>query len=154
MKARYVTDTISVSIEYNDSQLIHAEFSSCGSAIEGVGYGKYILEQLDAYFSGKLKSFDIDFAFKGTEFTRDVLKAIHCIPYGETISYKELAESSGHPRAYRAAGTVCASNDIVLVIPCHRVIRSNGDTGGFGADPSLKKHLIEWEKHNIKSSMP
>lgn len=68
------------------------------------------------------------------------------IPYGETRSYKEVAEGIGHPRAFRAVGRANAHNPIPLIIPCHRIIKSNGDLGGFGHGIKVKKMLLDFEK--------
>lgn len=149
----YSHDSVFLSIEHDSNSVETIQFTSPQSPMQASSYGVFITEQLNAYFTGKLKNFDIKFRYRGSPFRQDVLRAIADIDYGSTVSYKELAERAGHPGAYRAAGTVCQSNDIVLVIPCHRVIKSNGDTGRFGAGPSLKKRLLEWEKHNTPFSM-
>ncbi len=89
-------------------------------------------EELDAWHDGKPVSFDFPFDLRGTEFQRDVWRAIHSIPWGRLSSYGRLAEAVGRPRAARAVGNAVGSNPIGIVIPCHRVIWSNGGLGGFG----------------------
>jgi len=92
----------------------------------------------------------VDFS-SGTPFTKKVLRAAGRIPWGETISYAELARRAGRPRAARGAATVMRNNRFPLIIPCHRVIKSNGKIGGFmgkqtGAPIELKKQLLERER--------
>lgn len=105
-------------------------------------------DQLKRYFAGTLKDFTVPFTVKGTPFRSDVLRAIRSIPYGETITYRELAHRSGHPQAVRAVGGVCAANPFPLLIPCHRVIRSDGKWGNYQAGTDHKRFLIETEKRH------
>lgn len=104
------------------------------------------LDELKEYFDGKRHHFTVPFALKGTPFKQAVLRAMMEIPYGETVSYHDLAVRVGNPKANRAVGTACATNDIPLLIPCHRVIKSDGSIGGFAARPDFKQQLLDLEK--------
>jgi len=102
--------------------------------------------QLDEYFTGKRKHFDLPLQPKGTDFQRSVWKALQEIPYGETRSYKQIAEAIGNPKACRAVGLANNRNPIWIVIPCHRVIGSNGALTGYGGGLEMKQRLLEIEK--------
>ncbi len=106
------------------------------------------ISQLDAYFSGKLKTFSLEFNLIGTEFQRTVWRELLNIPYGETIHYGELAIRIGNPKASRAVGMANSKNPIPVIIPCHRVIGKNGSLTGFGGGLERKKWLLELEKQN------
>jgi methylated-DNA-[protein]-cysteine S-methyltransferase len=101
--------------------------------------------QLDAYFSGKGRSFDIPLAGEGTEFQQIVWKALRDIPYGETISYGELACRIGNPAASRAVGLANGKNPISIIVPCHRVIGASGKLVGYGGGLPRKKTLLALE---------
>jgi methylated-DNA-[protein]-cysteine S-methyltransferase len=88
---------------------------------------------------------------KGTSFQKKVWAALKRIPYGKTRSYREVAKSIGHPKAFRAVGNANGSNSIPLIIPCHRVIESSGGLGGFGHGLKVKAKLLNLEKaHGIR----
>jgi methylated-DNA-[protein]-cysteine S-methyltransferase len=103
--------------------------------------------QLDAYFEGKLRRFELplDWSLAAGGFLGKVQHQIARIPYGETRSYKEMAEDAGSPRAYRAAGSACGSNPIPIVVPCHRVLASGGGLGGYGGGLPAKEYLLRLE---------
>lgn len=105
-------------------------------------------EELWEYFKGQRKTFDIPIKLKGTEFQKKVWNVMKNIPYGNTVSYGDLAKLSGSPRAARAIGNVCHNNQILIIIPCHRVVASKG-LGGFGLNIEMKIRLLELEKDNI-----
>ncbi len=111
------------------------------------------LEQLDAYFSAERTAFDLPVAIlSGTAFQRRVWQALRQIPYGQTRSYAEVATLIEHPRAYRAVGTAVSQNPVSIVIPCHRVIGSNGTLTGFAGGLELKQHLLHLEGvHDVKA---
>lgn len=102
-------------------------------------------EQLAAYFDGSLHAFDLPLAPRGTPFQQRVWSALRDIPYGMTISYGELARRIGKPAAVRAAGGANARNPLALVVPCHRVIGSDGSLTGFGGGMERKQWLLEHE---------
>lgn len=101
--------------------------------------------QIKAYFDGARKTFDLNIEPTGTPFQLDVLGALLEIPYGETRSYGEIATQVGRPAAARAVGAANGRNPIALVIPCHRVIGTDGSLTGFGGGMAAKKYLLEHE---------
>ena len=105
-----------------------------------------IREELDAYFAGRLKKFSTPVAYNGTPFQNSVWRELTRIPYGETISYLELATRIKHPKAVRAVGLANGANPIAIIVPCHRVIGSNGSLTGFGGGLPTKRALLELEK--------
>ena len=112
--------------------------------------------QIKEYLAGKRRSFDLPLALSGSDFQRTVLAEVLKIPYGETRSYKQIAEDIGHPRAARAVGTANRNCRISIIIPCHRVIRSNGSVAGFGAENNLRDYLLEMESAlaGLKAAKP
>jgi O-6-methylguanine DNA methyltransferase len=104
-----------------------------------------IISQLKKYLKGDLRRFDVLLDMRGTSFEKKVWSALKRIPYGRTRSYKDIAKSIGHPKAFRAVGNANGSNLIPLIIPCHRVIESNGGLGGFGHGLKVKKQLLKLE---------
>jgi methylated-DNA-[protein]-cysteine S-methyltransferase len=103
------------------------------------------IAQLDAYFAGQLRRFDLPLAPEGTPFQREVWSALTAIPYGETVSYGELARRLGRPAASRAVGAANGQNPIPIVIPCHRVIGADGSLTGFGGGLAIKRRLLDLE---------
>ncbi len=102
--------------------------------------------QLDLYFEGRLTDFDLPLDWRlSKEFRRRALRAVAHIPYGRTRTYMQIAASAGNERAVRAAGTACGSNPIPIVVPCHRVLRTGGDLGGYGGGLPMKRALLEME---------
>jgi methylated-DNA-[protein]-cysteine S-methyltransferase len=102
--------------------------------------------QLEQYFAGKRKVFDFPFDTSfGTPFQQAVWRACAKIPWGQTRSYGELAGAAGHPNAARAVGAAMGANRLLLVVPCHRVIASDGSLGGFGAGLPVKAALLRLE---------
>ena len=109
-----------------------------------------LISQLDAYFQGELESFDVRLAPEGTAFQQSVWRELSKIPYGRTISYGELARRIGNPNASRAVGLANGSNPIPIIIPCHRVIGSNGKLTGYGGGLHIKEKLLALEKKQIR----
>jgi len=109
------------------------------------GHLKNCLKQLDEYFSGKRKSFSLKLNLKGTEFQKKVWKVLLKIPFGETVSYLDVAKGIGNEKAVRAVGNANNKNNISIIIPCHRVIGSNGKLIGYGGGLWRKKWLIDFE---------
>jgi methylated-DNA-[protein]-cysteine S-methyltransferase len=103
------------------------------------------ITQLDEYFNGKRKVFEIDILQNGTNFQQTVWKELLNIPYGKTISYLELSKRIGNVKAIRAVGTANGNNSVSIIVPCHRVIGSNGDLIGYGGDLWRKKWLLQHE---------
>jgi methylated-DNA-[protein]-cysteine S-methyltransferase len=102
--------------------------------------------QLEEYFAGKRRDFDLALRPEGTPFQLQVWNALRQIPYGETISYKQLAERVGNPASTRAVGAANGRNPLPIVVPCHRVIGSDGSLTGFGGGLPTKKWLLELER--------
>lgn len=111
------------------------------------------VEQLTEYFNGVLTSFDLLLKTQGTVFQEKVWTALRKIPYGETISYQELATRIGNPKAFRAVGLANGRNPISIIVPCHRVIGANGDLVGYGGGLDRKAQLLELEK-SVVSNVP
>lgn len=101
--------------------------------------------QLGAYFAGKRRMFDLPLAPRGTDFQCDVWRALQAIPYGATISYRDLAERIGKPSAMRAVGAANGRNPLPIVVPCHRVIGADGSLTGFGGGLPTKRFLLQLE---------
>ena len=104
------------------------------------------VRQLREYFAGRRVDFDVPLAPEGTAFQRAVWQRLREIPYAETISYGELARRVGNPKASRAVGSANGANPLPIVIPCHRVIASDGTLGGFGGGLPTKQSLLELER--------
>jgi methylated-DNA-[protein]-cysteine S-methyltransferase len=117
----------------------HPEWSEDSSAFAAVR------RQLDAYFGGTLRRFDIPLAPRGTEFQLAVWEALTHIPFGETITYRDLAIRIGNPAAVRAVGAANGANPIPIVVPCHRVIGADGSLTGFGGGLDTKRWLLHHE---------
>ena len=105
---------------------------------------KLIFKELDEYFNRERKQFSVDYLIETSQFAARVYKEMARIPYGETLSYGELAQRCGRKLAYRAVGTACGKNPLPLIIPCHRVTASNG-LGGFGGGLDTKIFLLNLE---------
>lgn len=108
------------------------------------------IRQLEAYFAGELENFDLQLAPEGTPFQLGVWLRLCDIPYGETISYGELAGRIGNRKASRAVGLANGSNPIPIVIPCHRVIGSNGKLTGYGGGLPIKEKLLALERRQLR----
>jgi methylated-DNA-[protein]-cysteine S-methyltransferase len=105
------------------------------------------LTELRAYFDGQLRNFSLPLDLRGTApFDAAIWSAARQIPFGETVSYGELAAMAGYPRAARAAGNAMARCPFSPVVPCHRVIRADGSLGGWGADTWVKRWLLDLER--------
>ena len=105
-------------------------------------------QQLTEYFAGVRKDFDLPLSLTGTEFQLRVLDELQRIPYGATTSYGDIAARIGRPKAVRAVGAANGRNPIPIIVPCHRVIGSNGDLTGFGGGLSTKETLLRLEAEN------
>jgi methylated-DNA-[protein]-cysteine S-methyltransferase len=106
--------------------------------------------QLDEYFRGERRAFDLPLAPRGTEFQRRVWSALPRIPYGRTLEYRELAEAIGKPGAFRAAGRANATNPIPIIIPCHRVVGADGSLTGYGGGIEVKERLLRLEGAEVE----
>ena len=113
-------------------------------------YLRTLEEQLADYFAGERKDFDIPLVLAGTDFQERVWRCLLEVPYGRTISYDELARRAGSPGGSRAAGGANGDNRIAIVVPCHRVIRANGDLGGYGGGIRRKQRLLDLEAGEVQ----
>ena len=143
---------------YMDSKLGVIELVAQGNAIVSIGIvsehgqnrvnGQFIGDcatQLEEYFAGSRRCFDFPLKLRGTDFQKSVWRALLEIPYGETRSYKDICLLLGREKAARAVGNAAGKNPVLVVVPCHRVISSDGGLGGFSAGLDLKKHLLALE---------
>lgn len=105
-------------------------------------------EELKEYLQGQRSTFDLPLAPQGTDFQKAVWKELIKVPYGATASYGEIAARIGNPRAGRAVGGAAGSNEILILIPCHRIIGSDGSMTGFGGGLEMKRRLLDIEKQN------
>jgi methylated-DNA-[protein]-cysteine S-methyltransferase len=108
------------------------------------------ISQLRSYFAGEREEFDLPLAPEGTPFQQEVWRRLCEIPFGKTISYGDLARRIGNPQASRAVGLANGSNPIPIVIPCHRVIGSNGKLTGYGGGLPIKEKLLALEKKQLR----
>jgi methylated-DNA-[protein]-cysteine S-methyltransferase len=106
-----------------------------------------VARQLDEYFAGRRHGFDLPLDDRLSHgFRREVLERLRAVEYGTTVSYATLAAAAGNPRAVRAVGSACATNPLPIVVPCHRVVRSDGTLGGYGGGLPAKRLLLDLEK--------
>ena len=112
------------------------------------------VRELRAYFAGELRQFSLPLAPAGTPFQLDVWHALAAIPYGETTSYGDLARRIGRARAVRAVGAANGSNPLPIVVPCHRVIGSNGSLTGYGGGLPIKRALLALERGVVDGQRP
>ena len=110
---------------------------------------KAACHQLDEYFQGKRRQFDLPLGYVGTPFQESVWRELQKIPYGETRSYEDIAVGIGNPKAVRAVGQANNRNPILLLIPCHRVIHKSGDISGFACGIETKKYLLDLERRIV-----
>ncbi len=147
---------------YYESPIETLTLTSEGENLIGLDFGKVQIEgkeektkviqdaidQLEEYFQGKRKHFDLPLKFYGTEFQKKCWNALITIPYGETRSYKDMSEIVNCPKGYRAVGLANNKNPIAIIAPCHRVIGSDGKLVGFGGGLDKKEFLLNLEKKN------
>ncbi|MGH3697747.1 MAG: methylated-DNA--[protein]-cysteine S-methyltransferase [Pseudonocardiaceae bacterium] len=107
-----------------------------------------VITQLEEYFTAQRTEFDLPITLLGTPFQRGVWAALREIPYGETMSYGQLAERLGRPTAARAVGLANGRNPIGIIVPCHRVVGATGDLTGYGGGLDRKRFLLEFERHS------
>ena len=149
MFAVYNTKIGKLKIEY-DSDAITGITSAKNEKEQGIRseLSDITALQLEEYFDGKRKEFDISIKLIGTEFQKKVWNELLKIPYGETVSYKDIAINTGSPKACRAVGMANHNNPILIIVPCHRVINENKKLGGYALGLDLKRRLLELEKEN------
>ncbi len=116
--------------------------------VESTQWCEDAIAQINEYFSGERQNFTFEYILCTSPFRKKVLEAVATIPYGEVKSYAQIAQLAGNARAVRAAGSANATNPLPLVIPCHRVIASNGGLGGYGGGLKMKQWLLDHELTN------
>lgn len=140
-----------LTLESDGEQLTHLHLPNTGAAANGSSGGtvapplREAARQLDQYFAGKRTEFTLPLAPAGTEFQRRVWLTLPDIPYGEVVSYAELAGWVGRPTAYRAVGQANGANPLAIILPCHRVVASGGGIGGYGGGLDVKRRLLALE---------
>lgn len=112
------------------------------------------LRQLEEYFSGHRQQFSLPLDLRGTDFQLQCWRALLEIPYGETCSYRDIARAIKHPQAFRAVGMSNNRNPIAIVVPCHRVIASDGSLCGYGGGLDVKRKLLDLEQVSVRPRLP
>ncbi len=144
---KYQFENISLYLVATETHLINIQFTQPQKAMLQTTELLYMATiQLDEYFQGKRTTFSLPFKLIGTPFQLAVWKELQNIPYGQTTSYKEIAQKINKPKAYRAVGMANNKNPLPIIIPCHRVIGSNGKLIGYAGGLNLKNYLLELEK--------
>ena len=149
MTFHYTYETVLGSVTFieEDGALLSISMQATDRGIEQeTPLIKDALLQLSEYLRGERKKFDIPFRMRGTKFQIQVWKVLQNIPYGETRSYKQIAEAIGNPKAVRAIGMANNRNPLLIVIPCHRVIGKDGSLVGYGEGIEMKEFLLRLEK--------
>lgn len=147
MKITYMSfENISLEIITENDKLKGINFvESYKETTEDDSFQKEIKKELMEYFEGKRKVFEIPLEVEGTEFQKKVWTEMAKIPFGEKMTYGELAEKSGCPKGARAVGLACNKNKIPIIIPCHRVVGKNGNLTGFAGGLDIKAQLLKLE---------
>ncbi|PKM74001.1 MAG: cysteine methyltransferase [Firmicutes bacterium HGW-Firmicutes-16] len=135
-------------IGYTDTAICHVLFTDEKVGGKPSKLSENAAEQLREYFEGKRKVFDLPLDAQGTKFQKKAWAELLEIPYGETRSYKDIAERVGSPKGFRAVGGANHNNPITIIIPCHRVIAADGGLGGYGGGLETKTLLLELERKN------
>jgi methylated-DNA-[protein]-cysteine S-methyltransferase len=122
------------------------------SLVQSAKENRLVMEELSAYAAGDLQTFSAPLDLRGTSFQKSVWRALLEIPYGETRTYAAIARLVGRPNAFRAVGLANHSNPAAIVVPCHRVIASDGSLCGYGGGLELKRTLLEHERQHSRST--
>lgn len=136
-------------VEEDGTLLAISTHRSFEGMVQETGLIKEAHLQFSEYLKGERKEFDIPFRMKGTKFQKQVWTALCEIPYGETRSYKQIAEAIGNPKAVRAVGMANNRNPLLVVVPCHRVIGANGQLVGYAGGLDKKEFLLRLENPNF-----
>lgn len=144
---KYQFENISLYLVATETHLINIQFTQPQKALlQTTELLSMATIQLDEYFQGKRTIFSLPFKLTGTPFQLAVWKELQNIPYGKTTSYKEIAQKINKPKACRAVGMANNKNPLPIIIPCHRVIGSNGKLIGYAGGLKLKNYLLELEQ--------
>jgi AraC family transcriptional regulator of adaptative response/methylated-DNA-[protein]-cysteine methyltransferase len=138
-------------LEFRDREILEAQVAKVRARVGPTGSGTHpLLDQLHAelleYFEGRRRDFTVPLVYPGTPFQTKVWNALRAIPFGETISYEELARRVGSPAGQRAAGHANGQNPLAIIIPCHRVVNKDGKLGGYGGGLWRKRLLLGLER--------
>lgn len=134
-----------VATAFGDVSVLRGRLPSCDLTPGSIA-GARVRDQVQEYFAGARRSFDLPMAPVGTEFQHRVWAALRAIPVGETRTYREIATAIGNPAAARAVGRANATNPLCLLVPCHRVIGSDGSLTGFAFGEAIKRWLLDHER--------
>ncbi len=147
--AIYKTIVGNIKIEYENDTVIYLKKVSDDIVDFGSNnkFSDLVFSQLAEFFENKRKEFDFKYELRGTNFQKKVWNALCDIPYGETRSYKDIAILIGNPKSSRAVGMANNKNPITIVVPCHRVVGSNGKLVGYAGGLAMKKKLLTIEKN-------
>lgn len=126
--------------------LIIRKIDSLDSNINKNTITNEVKKQLESYFNKRLKKFDLPLNPRGSDFNKKVWNELINIPFGEVRNYKQIAKNIDNPNAYRAVGNANNKNPILIIIPCHRIIKSDGSIGGYRLGENIKKQLLDLEK--------
>lgn len=137
---------IDIYVNSNENMIESISFD-CDEAHIAGSTESTLYQQLSSYFMGELEQFDLELNLTGTDFQQSVWQALRHIPYGKTVSYFDVAKMVGKPLAVRAVGTAIGKNPIPIIIPCHRVIKKDGQIGQFTGGVNIKEKLLEIETH-------
>ena len=139
-----------LSLVSDGARLVGLHFAGWTLPAAAIGASDQVLSeaarQLDAYFAGRLRTFELPLGLEGTPFQQRVWSALRDVPFGETRSYAQLAKAIGMPSAMRAVGAANGRNPIAIVVPCHRVVGADGSLTGFGGGIERKKFLLRLEQ--------
>lgn len=141
-------------LEIQDEKLTRLQFTEEALSEEPLeGISKEVKFQLDEYLSGKRKVFDLPFELKGTDFQKSVWEAVNQIPFGQTTTYMKLSQKLGNPAAIRAVGAAIGANPVLVIVPCHRIIGTNGQLTGYAGGLKRKQALLELEGFAVQQSL-
>lgn len=141
-------------IELEDGKLVRLQFTEDPVSEEPLeGKVADVKNQLEEYFSGKRKVFDLPLQLKGTDFQKSVWEAVNEIPFGQTTTYMKLSQKLGNPAAIRAVGAAIGANPVLVILPCHRIIGTNGQLTGYAGGLRRKQALLELEGFAVQQSL-
>lgn len=143
-----------VLLEIQDEKLTRLQFTQDALSEKSLqGIAKEVKNQLDDYFSGKRNSFDLPLELKGTDFQKSVWEAVNQIPFGQTTTYMKLSQKLGNVAAIRAVGAAIGANPVLVIVPCHRIIGTNGQLTGYAGGLERKQALLELEGFPVQKSL-
>ena len=136
-----------VKILFEDNLLFRIELKAEKQEETHTSFSDFVFQELEEYLDGKRKEFDIPYMIIGSSFSKKIYETLLKIPYGKTSSYKDLSILSSMNKAYQAIGGALHHNPIPIIIPCHRIIKSNASLGGYKYGLAMKQFLLDLEKH-------